>query len=114
MQGAVDHLHESNPSNTDLQPVLTYTINPKCVTMGELYGEYNLLTNEWKDGLASTLIRSAVGDTTLVRKWVVFDGPVDALWIENMNTVSAEPQTHSCKPLHFGYFVWTFCKSAEP
>lgn len=64
-----------------------YTLNPKCVTMGELYGEYNLLTNEWKDGLASTLIRSAVSATTLVRKWVVFDGPVDALWIENMNTV---------------------------
>lgn len=88
LQGAVDQLHVSGPSDASIQPVLTYTLNPKCVTMGELYGEYNLLTNEWKDGLASTLIRSAVSDTTPVRKWVVFDGPVDALWIENMNTVS--------------------------
>jgi hypothetical protein len=54
--------------------------------MGELYGEYNLLTNEWTDGLGSTLIRGAVNDTTTDKKWVVFDGPVDAIWIENMNT----------------------------
>jgi dynein heavy chain len=64
----------------------TYRLNPKCIKMGELYGEYNLLTNEWTDGLASTIIRGAVADTSLDRKWVVFDGPVDAVWIENMNT----------------------------
>lgn len=87
----MDYLHEQNPGGEAFQPVLSYTLNPKCVSMGELYGEYNPLTSEWRDGLASTLIRSAVADATPVQKWVVFDGPVDALWIENMNTVSCSP-----------------------
>lgn len=87
LQAATDYLHEQNGDSEAFHPVLSYTLNPKCVSMGELYGEYNALTSEWKDGLASTLIRSAVTDATPVRKWVVFDGPVDAMWIENMNTV---------------------------
>ena len=28
--------------------------------MGELYGEFNLLTMEWKDGLLATAVREAV------------------------------------------------------
>lgn len=94
LQGAMDYLHEQNQGNKAFQPVLSYTLNPKCVSMGELFGEYDPLASEWKDGLASTLIRSAVTDATPVRKWVVFDGPVDALWIENMNTVCHPPWHH--------------------
>ena len=67
----------------------TLILNPKAITMGELYGEYNLLTQEWKDGCGSGLMRECVRlsyDSEL-RRWVVFDGPIDAVWIENMNTV---------------------------
>ena len=55
--------------------------------MGELYGEVDRLTLEWKDGLMATIVRECVRDTTEDHKWIVCDGPVDALWIENMNTV---------------------------
>ena len=55
--------------------------------MGELYGEVNKLTLEWKDGLMATIIREVVKDSSEDHKWIVCDGPVDALWIENMNTV---------------------------
>jgi len=67
--------------------VNTYTLNPKSVTMNELYGYVNLLTNEWSDGIVAKIVRGALSDKSDSKKWVIFDGPVDALWIENMNTV---------------------------
>lgn len=76
----------SHNVHTVPQAVHTAVLNPKAIKMGELYGEYNLLTNEWHDGLASCLIRAAVAEEGEDRHWVVFDGPVDAVWVENMNT----------------------------
>eukprot|EP01018_Ginkgo_biloba_P018807 Gb_18324 [translate_table: standard] len=87
LQAAMTKLHVAGSPNPSFQVTNAYILNPKCIKMGELYGEYNLLTNEWTDGLGSTIIRQCVADTTPERKWVIFDGPVDAIWIENMNTV---------------------------
>ncbi|KAF7987651.1 hypothetical protein HCN44_003514 [Aphidius gifuensis] len=64
-----------------------YTLNPKAVTMGELYGEIDLMSNEWRDGLLGSIIRTVCSVNNDDHQWVICDGPVDALWIENMNTV---------------------------
>ena len=69
------------------QQVKCFHLNPKSITIEELYGSFNENTGEWKDGLVAILVREAVSDSSDNKKWVNFDGPVDAIWIENMNTV---------------------------
>ncbi|KAA3677119.1 dynein heavy chain, axonemal, partial [Paragonimus westermani] len=83
------NLHEAGLSREvpEYQPVKTYVLNPKAITMGELYGEVNKLTLEWHDGLLACIVRRTCADQTEDHQWVICDGPVDALWIENMNTV---------------------------
>nr|XP_004029568.4 dynein axonemal heavy chain 6 [Gorilla gorilla gorilla]XP_055234907.1 dynein axonemal heavy chain 6 [Gorilla gorilla gorilla] len=81
------NLQKLGIENSFYQAVKTYVLNPKSITMGELYGEVNNLTLEWKDGLMALSVRAAVNDTSEDHKWIISDGPVDALWIENMNTV---------------------------
>lgn len=81
---------KANTCSTLLNIILPSHYLNVSVVSGELYGEFNLMTSEWTDGLVPKMVRQCVQAGTEGsdnRKWIVFDGPVDAVWIENMNTV---------------------------
>ena len=82
-----------NHPDRSFQKVNKQILNPKAISMGELYGEVNLSSQEWSDGLASKIMRAAAQDLTEEKAWTIFDGPVDAIWIENMNTVLDDNMT---------------------
>jgi dynein heavy chain len=51
------------------------------------YGMFDPNTLEWQDGILANIVRLCIKNTSSDLQWVMFDGPVDAIWIENMNTV---------------------------
>jgi dynein heavy chain len=58
---ALSEIHQNGDpedlANPMYRTVHIDTLNPKAVTMGELFGETNPLTNEWTEGLVSQLVK---------------------------------------------------------
>ncbi|KAG8146106.1 hypothetical protein E2320_012501 [Naja naja] len=65
-----------------------YILNPKAMSVIELYGILDPTTRDWTDGVLSNIFREINKPTDKKeRRYILFDGDVDALWVENMNSV---------------------------
>ncbi|KAL4220766.1 Dynein heavy chain 2 [Mactra antiquata] len=87
LQASMTALNKVPESSSVYQAVKDFPLNPKALSLGELYGEFDLNTNEWTDGVLSSVMRQTCADEKPDEKWIIFDGPVDTLWIESMNSV---------------------------
>ena len=98
LSNALGQLQEEGVVDKDdfFRKVTTDRLNPKAITAGQLYGEFNLMTGEWFDGLVPNLVRRAKADKRGNRHWILFDGPVDAVF----NSIK-KVFPHSAKLQHF-------------
>jgi dynein heavy chain len=88
-------LHRDSPDAC--RSVEVKRVNPKTLAMVELFGSMSELTGEWVQGLVARLLQpislQRSGDEPLSMQWVIFDGPIDPIWIENLHAVLDDNRT---------------------
>ncbi|KAI5960962.1 DYN1 [Candida pseudojiufengensis] len=73
--------------NTEHQAIV---IEPKVMSKEQLFGKFDNFTKQWTDGLFTSQLRKVIDNTRgelKKRIWIVFDGRIDPIWAENLNSV---------------------------
>lgn len=61
-------------------------LNPKALQAHELYGQTDPLSGEWVKGVFAAVWEKFNSRELPYTTWIIMDGPVDAIWIEDLNT----------------------------
>lgn len=79
---------KSNPDAMISEHDVAYRIiNPKSISMNQLYGHIDTVTGEWCGGVIEKVFRDMAGMTVShCRGWIVFDGVIDPNWTECLHT----------------------------
>jgi len=62
-------------------------LNPKAIRASEMYGDVDKQSGEWTTGVFAAMWGKMNQRNNRFSTWLVCDGPVDAIWIEDLNTV---------------------------
>jgi dynein heavy chain, axonemal len=60
--------------------------NPKAITASQMYGEVDLMSDEWTTGVFAAIWSKYNNRENPYSSWIVCDAPVDTFWVENMNS----------------------------
>jgi len=95
--------------SNDGQPHKSQIMNPKAITDSQMYGVKDPVSEEWTPGVFASIWQKFNNRANKWTTWIICDGPVDAIWIENLNTVLDDnkiltlanndriPMTDNCK-----------------
>ncbi|XP_014851660.1 PREDICTED: dynein heavy chain 1, axonemal [Poecilia mexicana] len=80
---------EGKPSSRGgvYQAVQIHVLNPKSITVPQLYGNYKTHNQHWKDGILPAILREGAAAVDKKKQWYVLDGPLEAEWMDGLNTV---------------------------
>jgi dynein heavy chain len=74
-------------SIVDNRPIKVVRMNPKSILAPELYGQTDPVSGEWIKGVFASIWEKFNNRDLPYITWICQDGPVDAIWIEDLNTV---------------------------